>query len=309
LPQRASSLQPSGIWGGTMTFPGCNIFSKMVGRTTARASAIGADKSGSRIGSVLHAAALCMALAAGFAVPGHAAPLDDAAERYRPYLIQDIDRALMSARELRACLIAGDLAGAKRAWVDARVGWERSEVFTSGFVPELDREIDAWPNALQGFHAIEAKLFGANRTDIEDEANALMLRLEELSTTVRVIKLTPQALLNGIARLAYEVGESKVDGGESRVSGTSVDDMRHNMDGIELAYRTIFAPAIEANDPALAAAVQHKIDELKAMLDPPALKRLDPDKLREVSEEIVLGLQNAAPRIALQKPSLEESGQ
>ena len=38
---------------------------------------------------------------------------------------------------------------------------ERSEVFTSGFVPELDSQIDAWPDATTGFHAIEAKLFGA----------------------------------------------------------------------------------------------------------------------------------------------------
>jgi hypothetical protein len=38
----------------------------------------------------------------------------------------------------------------------------RSEVFTSGFVPELDSQIDAVPDATTGFHAIEAKLFGAN---------------------------------------------------------------------------------------------------------------------------------------------------
>jgi hypothetical protein len=28
-------------------------------------------------------------------------------------------------------------------------------VFTSGFVPELDQQIDAWPNASHGFHAID----------------------------------------------------------------------------------------------------------------------------------------------------------
>ena len=89
-----------------------------------------------------------------------AAPLDEAAERYRPYMIEGIGDALAGARELRERAAANDLAGAKKAWILARAGWERSEVFTAGFVPELDAQIDAWPNADSGFHAIEAKLFG-----------------------------------------------------------------------------------------------------------------------------------------------------
>jgi DNA-binding GntR family transcriptional regulator len=98
-----------------------------------------------------------------------------------------------------------------------------------------------------------------------------------------------------------------VDGGESRVSGTSIDDMRNNLDGIELAYRTIFASAIEAADPEDAAQVGHKIDELKAMLGSRDIRRLDPEKLSAISEELVLTLQNAAPRIELERPTLEES--
>jgi iron uptake system component EfeO len=75
--------------------------------------------------------------------PVRAATLDDGAEQYRSHLITDADRTLASARTLAA----GDLAGAKQAWIEARVGWERSEVFTAGFVPELDRDIDAWRTA------------------------------------------------------------------------------------------------------------------------------------------------------------------
>ena len=266
---------------------------------------------GPRLGlaSILCVTALGVGLVAAMADQGHAAPFDEAVERYRSHLIQDVDRTVASAQRLRASVAANDLAGAKQAWIEARIGWERSEVFTSGFVPELDKDIDAWPNGLVGFHAIEAKLFGANRTDVENEVNALLLSLSQLSATVRTIKLTPQGLLNGVARLAYEVGESKVDGGESRVSGTSIDDMRNNVDGIELAYRTIFASAIETRDPEDAAEIQRKIAELKTMLGLRDLRRLDPDRLRAVSEELVLTLQNAAPRIELERPTLEESAQ
>jgi iron uptake system EfeUOB component EfeO/EfeM len=152
-------------------------------------------------------------------------------------------------------------------------------------------------------------LFGVDGTGVENEVDALLQSLAELSTAVREIKLTPQGLLNGIARLAYEVGESKVDGGESRVSGTSIDDMRNNVGGIELAYRTIFASAIESRDPLLGAQVQRRIDELKAMLEVRELRRLDPEKLGAVSEELVLTLQNAASGIGLERPTLEESVQ
>jgi len=237
--------------------------------------------------------------------PGRAATLDDGAEQYRSHLIADVDRTLASTRTLAASAAAGDLAGAKQAWIEARIGWERSEVFTTGFVPELDRDIDAWPNGVIGFHAIEAKLFGANRTDFENEASGLVRNLSELSARVRSTPLTPQGLLDGIVRLAYELGESKVDGGESRVSGTSLNDMRNNVGGIALAWQTIFAPTAESRDRQADVGMQRSIEELKAMVDVGELRHIDPDRLRITTEELVLKLQNAAPLLGLKKPTLE----
>jgi iron uptake system component EfeO len=69
----------------------------------------------------------------------HAASFDEAAERYRGFMIADMDRALVGAQTLRDRIKANDIPGAKKAWI----GWERSEVFTSGFIPELDDAIDA----------------------------------------------------------------------------------------------------------------------------------------------------------------------
>jgi len=61
--------------------------------------------------SVALAAGLCRATAA---------PLDAAAERYRPYMIDGIGSALAGARELRERVAANDLTGAKKAWLSAR---------------------------------------------------------------------------------------------------------------------------------------------------------------------------------------------
>src|SRR6202012_421857 len=170
---------------------------------------------------------------------------------------------------------AKDLAGAKKAWLSARAGWERSEVFTAGFVPELYALIESWPNASSGFHTIEAKLFGAGQTDVGSDADALVQHLDELHTKLRDMPLSPQGLLDGTVRLAYEVGESKADGGESRISGTSLDDMRNNIAGVEFAYRTIFADALKAADAGLAQSVTDRIERLKAVVAVPDLPHVD----------------------------------
>jgi len=260
-------------------------------------------RAGFAIAALAYAAALGFVAARAAADP--APSLDAAIARYREALIQDVDRTVAGAEKLRVHLAARDLAGARQAWLEARIGWERSEVFTGGFVPDLDKDIDAWPNGSSGFHAIEAKLFGAERTDVEDEAAALLRNLGTLSARAHSITLTPQGLLDGVTRLAYEVGESKIDGGESRISGTSLDDMRNNVAGIDLAWHTIFAAALQARDPDLAAAAERSIVGLKTMLDQKDLRRLDPDRLRAASEELVLALQTAAPRLGLERPTLE----
>ena len=112
--------------------------------------------------------------------------------------------------------------------------------------------------------------------------------LTDLRAKIRDTRLTAQGLLNGAGKLAYEVGESKADGGESRFSGTSLDDMRNNADGIETVFRTVFAAEIEARDPGLADALRAKIDRLRSLLRVPGLANLDPIKLRAESEGLIM---------------------
>jgi iron uptake system component EfeO len=235
-----------------------------------------------------------------------AAPFDEATEQYRRFMIADMDQALAGARVLRDQVNASDIAAAKKAWIEARIGWERSEVFTAGFIPELDDAIDAWPDAVTGFHGIEVKLFGASREDdLSDELNQLILHLTEADDRIRNMELTPQGLLNGITRLAFEIGDSKVDGGESRWSGTSLDDMRNNADGIKLAYRTVFALPLQASDPKLAEQLRNDIEEITGLLKVEDLRRIDPAKLQKASEVLVVALQAAGPKLGLATPTLE----
>lgn len=263
-----------------------------------------------RVLSVLLAAQLCAAVVGldpitAKADMAPATPFDAGIESYRSQLVADVDRSVASVKKLRDSVAGGDLAAARQAWIDARIGWERAEVFTSGFAPELDRDIDAWPNGPTGFHAIEVTLFGAGHGDVTPQVDVLLRDLTDMANKARQTHLTPQGLLDGLTRLAYEVGESKLDGGESRISGTSLDDMRHNLEGIEQAYDTIFAATIESRDRDLYGTARRQIGELKTMLAQNDLRQIDQDRLRVASEDLVVTLQSAAPKLALARPSLE----
>jgi iron uptake system EfeUOB component EfeO/EfeM len=238
-----------------------------------------------------------------------AASLDSAAERYRPELATAVEQCLTGAQTMRERIVAKDLEGAKKAWIASRVGWERSEVFTSGFTSELDSAIDAWPSAISGFHFIEARLFGAHQMDVLPATDALIFHLSNLRTQIRYTPLTGQGMLEGTAKLAYEIGESKADGGESRFSGTSLDDMRNNADGIDTAYRLVFASELSARDPALADATSSKIKQLREQLRPANLADIDSDQVRATSEDLVLSLQKAASALGLERPSLSDLAQ
>jgi iron uptake system component EfeO len=249
--------------------------------------------------------ALALITVLQMAGPANSEPLAADAERYRPLMVQEIDRSLAGARALRNALRADNIEAAKNAWIESRIGSERAEVFTSGFT-ELDREIDAWPNAVTGLHAIEAKLFGAGRVDLQSETHALIFHLTDLQTKTRDTTRTAQGLLEGTAKLAYEIGDSKADGGESRFSGTSLDDMRNNVDGIEFVFRIVFVDAVAAADPKLAGELRSEIARLQAMLRVPALARIDARELRGKSEQLIIGFRTAAPLLGPNRPSLQD---
>jgi len=70
----------------------------------------------------------------------------------------------------------------------------------------------------------------------------------------------------------------------------------------------IVAPVAAARDPQRDAAVQRRIAALRAMVGAPGLRSIDADKLRTLSEELVVMLQNTAPMLGLRRPTLEEGG-
>jgi iron uptake system EfeUOB component EfeO/EfeM len=251
-------------------------------------------------------AALCLGTFAPSAPirAGDALPLESAAAGFKPYVLERISRCLNTVRSMSERIAARDLAGAQQSWLAARSDWEGSEVITNEFFPDLDRKIDAWPDAEKGFHAVEAKIFGAHDVQVLPAAEELIDNLTEFERKLRTTTLTAQGLLNGAAKLIYEVGENKAEGGESPFSGNSLAEMRVNVASVAAAYERVFAPLTKKRNAELARVFSKDLAAMQALVAVPTLQDLDQLRLRDASESLVNDLALVGRESGLEKPNL-----
>ena len=243
--------------------------------------------------------------APGAVASGRVTPLEEAAGAFRSYVLEQVGQSLAAVRTLRDRIAMRDLEGAQRAWLAARAGWESSEVVTAEYFPDLDRAIDGWPDTDRGFHAIEARLFGAHSTDALPAADELLGNLTEFQRQLQGTTLTPQHLLNGVTRLTYEIGEDKAGGGESPFSGNSLAEIGNNVAAIAAVYHRVLAPAARVKDAKLSVRVAAEVERLRVLAAAPSLRELDQTALRELSETLTDDLAGLGEELGLEKPSLE----
>jgi len=236
----------------------------------------------------------------------HANSIDDAAEAYKQASQADIDVIVTGAERLVEALKKGDIPAARQAWIDARVGYERSETFAEPLFPDLDAAIDTWPDAKTGFHAIEAQLFVDGGKPSVEQAEDLLKTAKALQAGLPKAKLTGEILIGGVAGLAFEVGEGKSKGGESRVSGTSLADMQHNVEGIERAWTMVFAKPVAEKDPALAKRIDTQLAEVKSLVSVSSLDKLDPPSFEKKAEMLAGSFADAAVALGYPAPKFEE---
>jgi len=250
-----------------------------------------------------------VALLAFVAAPASAADaLTKGAAAYKPMAVERIGTALAGAKALQVAIKAGDAKAAQAAWIKSRSGWETIEPITGEFFSDLDEAIDSWPDAKQGYHAIEARLFAGSLGDLSAPADKLAADLATFDKKLRDKKFAfkPQGLLNGATKLAYEIGENKSKGGESPYAGTSLNDMRDNLEGVEIVYKVAFAPTLKQRDAKLAHDIHEKIEDMEKILAVKDIKSLNQAALSKGGEELAVLLQNSAAKLKLKKPTLKE---
>jgi iron uptake system EfeUOB component EfeO/EfeM len=252
-----------------------------------------------------------ISLAAVFAVvliatAAHAQSMREGAKNYKPFIVENAGKALAGAKELQAAVKAKDVKAAQDAWIKSRRGWEAMETVTAELFPQFDKVVDTWPDAKQGYHAIEAALFAGKIDEVAKPTDRLVADIARFEKKVKGYRFTPQKLLDGTSKLAFEVGESKSKGGESPYAKTSHIDMQQNVAGIEAAWKLVFAPTLEKRDAELAKIIHDKIEALEKLVAVNDIKDLDQKKVHVGGEELAALMQQAAPKLKLKTTKLED---
>ncbi|HEX5212302.1 MAG TPA: EfeM/EfeO family lipoprotein [Pseudolabrys sp.] len=265
----------------------------------------------SRPTNIMLRVAASLLLFAMVAFAGRAQAADSLAKGaadYKPFAVERIGIALAGAKDLQAAVKAGDVKAAQAAWIKSRKGWEAAEPITGEFFAKLDEAIDAWPDAKQGYHAIEAALFAGKLDGLAAPVDKLVADLGEFDKQLKApsFKFSPQGLINGATKLAYEIGENKSKGGESPNAGTSLSDMFENVEGVEAVYKIAFHSTLKARDPKLAGRIIEKIEDVEKLVKVKDLKNVDQPALKKAGEELAVLLQNSAAKLKLKKPAVGE---
>ena len=203
----------------------------------------------------------------------------------RPYAATLLDRVVLGAEALAKRIEARHRAGAKGAWIEARVGWQRVELVLAPHFPDALAAIDAWPAADTGFHAIERLLFddgnlaaaGVLGRKLVGDAVALRWRLE-------AIELDAAGVIAGLNAAVADLGRARAEGGQSPLAKTSLEDMRHQLQGVETVYALSLAALSRARQPALHARIISHLIAFNGALRAPALAAIDAAAVRTLGE-------------------------
>lgn len=226
---------------------------------------------------------------------------DGCGKALRPYAATLADRVVIGAEALAKRIEAGDLEGAKRAWIEARVGWERGEPFLIPYFPQALLAIDDGPNAETGFHAIERILFvDGDVAAAQDLARKLVADAVALRWQLEATDLDADGLISGLVTAATELGRAKSGGGESPLAGTSAEDLRDQLQGIEMLYALSFAGLTRARHPVLHARIIANLIALGSALRAPSIAEIEGAKVLLLSEQLRDNFQEIAVLVELE---------
>lgn len=195
-----------------------------------------------------------------------------AVDTYRAYLVDQAAQLVTLTRTFTDAVDAGDVEGAKAAYVAARMPYERIEPVAETF-GDLDPKIDAREGDVpakhwEGFHKIEQSLWvdgsTAGLTQVTQDLNE---NVQTLSNLIPDVELQPAGIANGAVELLNEVSASKITGEEERYSHTDLDDFQANVEGSQAAFEAV-KPLIAAKHAKLVSQIDAEFAAVLAALAP-----------------------------------------
>ncbi|MER5962620.1 iron uptake system protein EfeO [Streptomyces sp. NPDC002057] len=203
--------------------------------------------------------------------------MDAAVAAYRQYVQAQADATLPKVKVFTDAVRAGDVEGAKKAYAESRIGWERTEPVAESF-GDIDPKVDVREDGLEagqdpakdwtGWHRLEKALWQDKKIGEREKELAGLLDRDLADWVKRVGKaeITPTSMANGAKELLDEVATGKVTGEEERYSHTDLVDFKANVEGAQKSF-DLLKPVASKNDPALVADLEKRFAALNTLLD------------------------------------------
>lgn len=232
--------------------------------------------------------------------------LDQAAQPYREMVNTNIDGMVAQAQAMLAAIKANNLPTARQAWIYSRVFYNRSLV-TLYMARDLLVQIDDWPQATEGFHGVEAGLFTPGAPLPVDEADRLVAQLERLQRIFKPEPLYAHEVLIGMGIIALALNNDRPLQDQSAISGTSLLDMRSNVEGMRVAWNTVFAPIMNAEHRGVARRVEKQLDTVQRLLAVNALDQLDKVAFTNETRLLQDSISDAVVEIGWRQPDFADT--
>lgn len=193
---------------------------------------------------------------------------------YQVYLNRRANELIEATATLSEKVAAGDLDGAKAAWLAARQPWRQMAPVT-GRIGDLTNSMDPLADYLEkreqdpgftGFHRIEYGLWEQGSTEgLAPAAAQLASEAAGLKDRLKQVKLAPVDLAANAAALAGRVAD-QATGSQAPYSDSDLAEFSADLDGIGKSAILVEPLVREANASA-ADALQSALDGARATLD------------------------------------------
>lgn len=173
---------------------------------------------------------------------------------YRVYLALQSGQAVKAAQQLQAAIAAGDVQGARQAWLAARLPYRRIEPLAYRF-SDLENSIDPRAAylagrendpAFTGYHRIEYGLFDQNSTQgLGPVADQLVADLQTLKARLSQASLDPALLMALPADMAVQLAQSHIPAGDNLYAQSDLAEFEASLAGIAKLtglLQTVVAP-------------------------------------------------------------------
>ncbi len=193
---------------------------------------------------------------------------------YQFFLSGEMAALVEKTQALEAAIRAGDLNEARSLYRQARLPYKRIEAVAERFA-DLENAIDPVADYLEkreqdpaftGFHRIEYGLFAQNSlTELAPVSGRLVSDVTELQNRLRGLRLIPDQIMAGAARLLTAIADDKIASGQDHYAQTDLADFEANLDGVEKVIE-LFAPVVGRAAPGEIAEVRNRMAAARSAL-------------------------------------------